>query len=69
MPGTGVTIELKEAELVALDRYIRDRMPGATRERALSDILAAWAAAQPATAHPAADEGLRPDELNASNDS
>ncbi|WP_327527128.1 hypothetical protein [Bosea sp. (in: a-proteobacteria)] len=68
MPGAAVTIILGEAQLAALDRYLRDHKPTLTREQALSEIVAAWANAQPGTPPLPADEGLRPEELNASND-
>jgi hypothetical protein len=68
MPGTTVTIHLGEAELTALDRHIHDRRSGLTREQMLSEIVGAWAARQPGTLHPPVDEGMRPEELNASND-
>lgn len=67
MYETALTISLGEAELAALDRSIRDTT--LTREQALSRIVASWAAAQPVVSgHPATDEGMRPSELNASND-
>ncbi|KRE05923.1 hypothetical protein ASE63_06310 [Bosea sp. Root381] len=68
MPGTTITIVLPETELAALDRHRRDASPGLTREQALSEIVAAWAAAQPGAVRPPADEGMRPEQLNASND-
>ena len=73
MPGTAVTIFLGEPELAALDRSIREATPALTREQALSGIVATWAAAQsvtdrPGPDHPETDEGMRPSELNASND-
>lgn len=68
MPGTSVTIHLGEAELAAIDRHIHDRRAGLTREQMLSEIVTAWAATQPGTLHPPVDEGMRPEELNASND-
>ncbi|KPH82194.1 hypothetical protein [Bosea vaviloviae] len=68
MPATTVTIALEEAELAALDRSIRHAMPALTREQALSRIIAHWARAQLRAGHPEIDQGLRPEELNASND-
>lgn len=73
MPGTAVTIFLGEPELAALDRSIREATPALTREQALSGIVATWAAAQPGAGRPESgrpetDEGMRPDQLNASND-
>ncbi len=68
MPANAVTIVLGEAELAALDRSIRDSRPALTREQALLKIVAAWAAAQPGSGPAEVDEGMRPHELNASND-
>lgn len=67
--STDVTIPLNETEQAALDRYIAAHRPGHSRREMVAEIVAQWVAAQqrPRTAaHP--DEGLRPDELNASND-
>ena len=68
MSATAVTILLGEIELAALDLSIRDARPALTREQALSKIVTAWAAAQPASGPTEIDEGMRPSELNASND-
>lgn len=68
MDGHALTICLGQAELAALDRSIRDTMPTLTREQALSRIVSAWAEAQPEAGRPETDEGMRPNELNASND-
>ncbi|PTM43037.1 hypothetical protein [Bosea sp. 124] len=68
MSATAVTIFLEDTELAALDRHLRDDRPGLTREQALSEIVTAWAAAQPGSAHRPVDEGMRPEDLNASND-
>jgi len=64
-----LTVLLGETETAALDRHIAAHRPGHTREEMMAEIVARWLEAQqPATrAHP--DEGLRPEELNASNDS
>ena len=68
MPLTPVTIRLGDAEIAALDRYIAASHYRRTREQALAEIVTRWAAAQ--ARRPAkVDEGLRPEELNASNDS
>ncbi len=66
---TAVTVLLEDAELAALDRYIAACRPGRSRERVVAEIARRWAEAQPGGEAPAPDEGLRPDELNASNDS
>ncbi|HEY5795443.1 MAG TPA: hypothetical protein VIU82_10540 [Bosea sp. (in: a-proteobacteria)] len=68
MPGASLTIHLTEAELAALDRHIHERRFGLTREQMVSEIVAAWAATQPGALLPPVDEGMRPEELNASND-
>ena len=68
MSATPVTVLLEERELAALDHSIRNAKPALTREQALSKIVAAWAAAHPASGRAEVDEGMRPDELNASND-
>lgn len=68
MPGASLTIHLTEAELAALDRHIHERRMGLTREQMLSEIVAAWAVAHPGAVLPPVDEGMRPEELNASND-
>lgn len=66
-PAT-VTVALGNEELVALDRYIAQRAPAFSRGELIAQIVAEWAHGQQAP-RDAADEGLRPDELNASNDS
>ena len=68
MPGAAVTIILGEADLAALDRHLRDKRPLLTREQALSEIVAAWVTTQPGAPRPPVDEGMRPEDLNASND-
>jgi hypothetical protein len=66
---TAVTVLLADAELAALDRYIAARRPGHSRAEIMAEIAAGWAEAQLAAGQHAPDEGLRPDQLNASNDS
>lgn len=68
MSGTALTIELGPDELVALDRYMATAMPGRSREQALAAIVAQWLAAQPPADGAPVDEGLKPQDLNASND-
>ena len=51
--------------LEALDRHIGQAMPGASRSEALRQVVRAWAEQHGLVD---GDEGLRPDELNASND-
>lgn len=71
MSDTVVTIALEADEAAALDRYCRDLGPSATRSDALSAILRQWIRQSftgPADSSAAVDEGLRPSELNASND-
>lgn len=66
-PAT-VTVAFGNEELAALDRYIEQRAPKFSRAELVAQIVAEWAKAQVA-GRGIADEGLRPDELNASNDS
>ncbi|CAH1648063.1 conserved hypothetical protein [Hyphomicrobiales bacterium] len=68
MSPAAVTVAFGKEELAALDRYIEQRAPAYSRAELIAQIVAEWAKAQGA-GHGAADEGLRPDELNASNDS
>ncbi len=67
MAAVPVTLSLDERVLAALDRYIEIHRQGRTRAELIGEILAAWAASPEHLAEP--DEGLRPEELNASNDS
>lgn len=69
MSGTALTIELEPDEVVALDRYVATAMPGRSREEALAEIVAQWLAARPVVGEAPVDEGLKPQDLNASNDS
>jgi hypothetical protein len=67
MPETAITVHLGDAEIAALDRHVSTAHSGQTREQVIIEIVARWAAAQiQRSAEP--DEGLKPDELNASND-
>ncbi len=68
MPPVTVTVVLGEGEIVALDRYIDEHRPGRSRAEAVSEIVALWAGSQGSRDVPP-DEGMRPEELNASNDS
>lgn len=61
-----LTLTLDDTDLAELDRHIARRGTGQTREAAATEILRACLRA--AGDRPQ-DEGLRPDELNASNDS
>ncbi len=67
MPTTPIALSLDERTLAALDRHIELHRQGCTRAEIIAEILVAWAASPEHAAEP--DEGLRPDELNASNDS
>lgn len=67
MALTAVTIQLGDAEIAALDRHIGASHSDRTREQILAEIVADWAARQ-AQKPGEIDEGLRPEELNASND-
>lgn len=66
---TAVTILLPDSAVAMLDRHIATHRPGRAREEMLAEIVAQWLAAQQPHAEAQPDEGLRPDELNASNDS
>lgn len=68
MPAATITIPLREADIAAIDRHRRDALPELSREQALVAIVEAWVAAQPGATRSPADEGMRPEELNASND-
>lgn len=69
MSATTVTITLGDAEQAALDAYIRDNHPQLQRADALAVIVSDWARARTAQAGGSEiDQGMRPDQLNASND-
>ena len=70
MTGTEVTMALDADEAAALDRYRRDLGPAASRSDALAAILREWMSRSGTAAESSApvDEGLRPSELNSSND-
>jgi hypothetical protein len=71
MTDTEVTMTLDADEAAALDRYRRDLGPAASRSDALAAILREWMSRSgTASAESSApvDEGLRPSELNSSND-
>ncbi len=67
MPTTPIALTLDERTLAALDRHIALHRQGSSCADIIAEILAAWAASPEHAAAP--DEGLRPEELNASNDS
>lgn len=62
-----IALTLDERTLAALDRHIELHRQGRSRADVIAEILSVWAASPEHTAAP--DEGLRPEELNASNDS
>ncbi len=69
MADDAVTILLGAEEREALDAYRRDLGPSASRADALAAILREWMSRPGDTAGgEAADQGLRPSELNSSND-
>jgi hypothetical protein len=68
MPPVTVTVALGDGEIVALDRYIDQHRPGRSRADAVAEIIALWAASQ-GNRNAERDEGMRPEDLNASNDS
>ena len=63
---TSLTLALDDADLAGLDRHIAQGGTRTTREDAAAEILRAFLRS---TGRGQQDEGLRPDELNASNDS
>lgn len=67
MSAVPVTLSVDERVLAAIDHHIEIHRPGCSRAEIIGEILAAWAARPEHAAAP--DEGLRPEELNASNDS
>ena len=67
MPTLPLTLSVDAHVLVVLDRYIAIHRPGCSRADIVAEVLAGWAADPARAAAP--DEGLHPDELNASNDS
>ncbi len=67
MPAISVTLTVDERTLAALDRHIKIHRQGRSRAEVIAEILVLWAASPERVAVP--DEGLRPEELNASNDS
>jgi hypothetical protein len=67
MPVIPVTLSVDERTLAALDRHIETHRQGRSRGEVIAEILAAWAASPEHVSGP--DQGLRPEELNASNDS
>jgi hypothetical protein len=67
MPTIPVTLSMDERTLATLDRYIEIHRPGRSRADIVGEIVATWAAGP--ERHAAPDEGLRPEDLNASNDS
>lgn len=68
MPPVTLTVPLGEEEIAAIDRYIDSHRPGRSRAEAVAEIVALWAASQ-GSRPSSPDEGMRPEDLNASNDS
>ena len=67
MSAVPVTLSDDERTLAVLDRHIELHRQGRSRADVIAEILAIWAASPERVAEP--DEGMRPEELNASNDS
>ena len=67
MSAVPVTLSVDERTLAVLDRHIETHRQGRSRAEVIAEILMMWAASPERVAAP--DEGLRPEELNASNDS
>jgi hypothetical protein len=68
MSSAAVTIVLREEDLAALDRHIAAHGHDRSRADVVAEIVSLWTAGQGGHASPP-DEGLRPEDLNASNDS
>jgi len=66
--GTQVQVRLQPNLLLALDRFIADTNHDKSRPEALRIAFRDWAIANGYLRHDAADDALRPDQLNASND-
>ena len=66
MPAVPVTLSVDERTLAVLDRHIDLHRPGHSRAEVITEILAVWAASPEHAVEP--DEGLRPEDLNASNE-
>lgn len=64
--GERITVTLDAALLAALDHFITTKAPGLTRQEALRKAFAHWAAERGYL--PAGQAGIRPEDLNASND-
>ena len=68
-PAT-VMVALSSEALAALDRHIVAHGQARTRAELVAEIVAQWATAQGGHGDGSPpDEGLRPEQLNASNDS
>jgi hypothetical protein len=61
-----ITLELSPDLAAALDRFIERDRPEMSRAEAMAAAFREWATARGLVA--SADDGLRPEELNASND-
>ncbi len=66
---TALTVIVCDEDLAVLDRHIAARRPGYSREEMIAKILSEWVGTQQPGPAAAPDEGMRPDHLNASNDS
>lgn len=64
--GERITVTLDAGLLAALDHVIATKAPGTTRAEALRMAFAHWAAERGYL--PAEQAGIRPEDLNASND-
>lgn len=67
-PKTAISIHLSADELAAVDRHLRESQSRQSREEALAGIIRRWAAERGLLPDPSDEDGLEPDELNASND-
>lgn len=67
-PKTEISIRLSADELAALDRHLRESGSRQSREEALCGIIRRWAVDKGLLPEQGDEDGLEPDELNASND-
>ena len=66
--SAGIEISMDDAQIEALDRYIAATAPGSGRQAAIAAIVQQALRAYGGTPGGAADEGLKPEQLNSSND-
>ncbi|TCR66523.1 hypothetical protein [Bosea sp. BK604] len=67
-PKTEISLHLSADELAAVDRHLRESQSRQSREEALAGIIRRWAVDKGLLPEQGDEDGLEPDELNASND-